>query len=178
MITYIVFMISLLVIVYCTWNLSQSIYILHNEECDQEEIKLIKRNNTIDFILIVITFCVVMVIGVAPQLLNDSRQEEINYNKDSKTIVEEVEDERYNTDLPDNMYYLGVEIVEKTVYADNQYQYSFAVIDDTRFQGQLFIYVTESDLNINAPYMLTMDNMGTVNDALDDQIVVIWQNVQ
>ena len=175
MISYIVFMISLLVIVYCTWNLSQSIYILHNEECDQEEIKLIKRNNTIDFILIVITFCVVMVIGVAPQLLNDSRQEEINYNKDSKTIIE---DKSYNTDLPDGMYYLGVEIIEKTIYADNQYQYSFAVIDDTRFQGQLFIYVTKSDLNVNVPYMLTMDDMGTKNDSLDDQIVVIWQNVQ
>ena len=178
MISYIVFMICLLVMVFCTWNLSQSIYILHNEECDQEEIKLIKRNNTIDFILIVITFCVAVVIGVAPKLLNDSRQEEINYNKDSKTIIEEIEDERYNTDLPDGMYYLGVEIVEKTTYANNQYQYAFAVVDDTRFQGQLFIYVTESDLNMNVPYMLTMDDMGTKNDSLDDQIVVIWQNVQ
>ena len=178
MISYIVFMICLLVMVFCTWNLSQSIYILHNEECDQEEIKLIKRNNTIDFVLIVIASCAAIVIGVAPQLLNDSKQEEINYNKDFETVIEEVEDERYNTDLPDGMYYLGVEIVEKTIYADNQYQYSFAVIDDTRFQGQLFIYVTESDLDVNVPYMLTMDDMGTENDSLDDQIVVIWQNVQ
>ena len=83
----------------------------------------------------------------------------------------------YNTTLPEGMYYLGVEIIEKCDYLDGKYQYSFGVVDDPEYAGNIFVYVTESNLSEDVPYILTMDNMGT-DEVLDDQVVVVWQNIQ
>lgn len=94
-------------------------------------------------------------------------------------VEEEVikEEKVYNTDLPEGMYYLGCEIIEKCDYLDGKYQYSFGVVDDPNYAGNIFVYVTESDLSMDVPYILTMDSMGT-DELLDDQIVVVWQNIQ
>ena len=86
-------------------------------------------------------------------------------------------DEWLNTNLPDGMYYLGVQIVDETPMTNGNYLYSFNVVDDPNWPNNIYLYESEVQLNKDVPYMLTMDSLGD-NDKLNDQIVVVWACVE
>ena len=86
-------------------------------------------------------------------------------------------DEWLNTNLPDGMYYLGVQIVDVTPMNNGTYLYSFDVVDDPNWLNNIYLYESEKELNPDVPYMLTMDSLGD-DDKLNDQIVVVWACVE
>ena len=98
-----------------------------------------------------------------------------NSEPESKNEIEF--DEWLNTNLPDGMYYLGVQIVDVTPMDNGTYLYSFVVVDDPNWPNNIYLYESEKELNPNVPYMLTMDSLRD-NDKLNDQIVVVWACVE
>lgn len=122
------------------------------------------------------------------EVIPDNHYINPNENKQEQAEMEEVipnsepesdkdeSDEWLNTDLPDDMYYLGVQIVDETP-VENGYLYSFDVVDDPNWPNNIYIYESETQLNKDIPYMLTMDSLGD-NDKLNDQIVVVWACVE
>ena len=42
---------------------------------------------------------------------------------------------------------------------------------------QCFIWISEQPLPDDVPYLLTMDNKGTLNNPLDDEILVVWKDM-
>ena len=42
---------------------------------------------------------------------------------------------------------------------------------------QCFIWISEQPLPDDVPYLITMDNKGTLNNPLDDEIVVVWKDM-
>lgn len=110
---------------------------------------------------------------------NESKEMEVipNSEPEPETESDKAEsDEWLNTDLPDSMYYLGVQIIDETP-VENGYLYSFDVVDDPNWPNNIYMYESETKLNSDVPYMLTMDSLGD-NDKLNDQIVVVWACVE
>ena len=103
--------------------------------------------------------------------------EEVIPNSEPEEDEPETEDEWFNTNLPDGMYYLGVQIVDVTPMDNGTYLYSFDVVDDPNWPNNIYLYESEKELNSNVPYMLTMDSLGD-DDKLNDQIVVVWACVE
>lgn len=109
---------------------------------------------------------------------NENKEvEEIIPNSEPEEDESETEDEWLNTDLPDGMYYLGVQIVDVTPMTNGSYLYSFDVVDDPNWPNNIYVYESEIQLNKDVPYMLTMDSLGD-DDKLNDQIVVVWACVE
>ena len=109
---------------------------------------------------------------------SNKKMEEVIPNSEPEEDEPETEsDEWLNTDLPDGMYYLGVQITDETPMTNGNYLYSFKVVDDPNWLNNIYLYESEIQLNKNIPYMLTMDSLGD-NDKLNDQIVVVWACVE
>ena len=83
-----------------------------------------------------------------------------------------------NSDLPDDMYYLGVQAVDSWIDS-GKYYYEFGCPDSMEMphEGITYIWESTSPLYIDYPYMLTMDSMGT-KDVEDDEIVCIWRLIE
>ena len=109
---------------------------------------------------------------------NENKEvEETVPNSEPETENKTESDEWLNTDLPDGMYYLGVQIVDVTPMDNGTYLYSFDVVDDPNWPNNIYLYESEKELNPDVPYMLTMDSLGD-DDKLNDQIVVVWACVE
>lgn len=108
---------------------------------------------------------------------NKEMEEVIPNSKPEEDEPETESDEWLNTDLPDDMYYLGVQIIDETPMTNGSYLYSFEVVDDPNWLNNIYLYESETQLNKDVPYMLTMDSLGD-DDKLNDQIVVIWVCVE
>lgn len=110
---------------------------------------------------------------------NENKEvEEVIPNSEPEENESETEsDEWLNTDLPDGMYYLGVQIVDVTPMDNGTYLYSFDVVDDPNWPNNIYLYESEKELSPDVPYMLTMDSLGD-DDKLNDQIVVVWSCVE
>ena len=109
---------------------------------------------------------------------NENKEvEEVIPNSEPEEDELETEDEWLNTNLPDGMYYLGVQIVDETPITNGNYLYSFDVVDDPNWPNNIYLYESEKELDPYVPYMLTMDSLGD-NDKLNDQIVVVWACVE
>lgn len=80
-------------------------------------------------------------------------------------------------------YYLGVELIDSVTtydienycFVNPQYHNTFGVVDGTDdYENITFTYLSDVELNPDVPYLLTMDNKGTL-DFSDDEVVVIWE---
>ena len=120
------------------------------------------------------------------EIIPDNHYIDPNENKEIEETIpnskpeedeSETEDEWLNTDLPDGMYYLGVQIVDVAPMNNGTYLYSFDVVDDPNWLNNIYLYESEKELNTDVPYMLTMDSLGD-DDKLNDQIVVVWACVE
>ena len=117
-------------------------------------------------ICVTVSFVSEMVFGPEKAYIPIEREQEETETNNNDNF------EPMNTDLPEDMYYLGVEIVNVEPFEDGVYQYEFGVVD-MDWINTLYLYHTDYQLDMDVPYMLTIDSMGT-EDKLDDQIVVVW----
>lgn len=147
------------------------------------------KKKTVTYVVMVI-LCVFVACSLMKttirEVIPDSHYIDPNENKEVEETVPnsepeesepETENEWLNTNLPDGMYYLGVQIVDVTPMTNGSYLYSFDVVDDPNWPNNIYLYESEIQLNKNVPYMLTMDSLGD-NDKLNDQIVVVWTCVE
>lgn len=81
-----------------------------------------------------------------------------------------------NAVLPDNMYYLGVEVWDSKKLNNGAYEYTFGCVDSKGMihDGVSYTWISNHPMRIDVPYILTMDNNDT-KDASDDNIVSLWQ---
>lgn len=90
-------------------------------------------------------------------------------------LIAEPKDE-VNTNLPNNMYYLGVEIWSSETLNNGNYKYTFGCVDseDKPHDGMSYTWISSHPLRIDVPYILTMENNNT-EDVNDDSILIVWQ---
>lgn len=70
--------------------------------------------------------------------------------------------------------YEPAELVECVELENGTYQMLFAVGES---EVQLFSWIDTYTYPDDVPYLLTMDNKGTLNDPLDDEILVVWKDM-
>lgn len=70
--------------------------------------------------------------------------------------------------------HVAAEIYEQYQNEDGTYSNVFEV---DYSEVQAFIWISEKPLPDDVPYLLTMDNKGTLNNPLDDEILVVWMDV-
>ena len=100
---------------------------------------------------------------------------------ENSTTVETIEESTNET--KQEFYYLGVELIDSVTtydiedycFVNPQYYNTFGVVDGTDdYQNITFTYLSDVELNPDVPYLLTMDNKGTLEFS-DDEVVVIWE---
>ena len=83
---------------------------------------------------------------------------------------------------PENKYeplsgcttHVAAEICDQYQNEDGTYSNVFGV---DYSEVQCFIWISEQPLPDDVPYLLTMDNKGTLNNPLDDEILVVWKDM-
>ena len=70
--------------------------------------------------------------------------------------------------------YEPAELVECVELEDGTYEMLFAVGES---EVQLFSWIDTYIYPDDTPYLLTMDNKGTLNNPLDDEILVVWKDM-
>lgn len=100
---------------------------------------------------------------------------------ENSTTVEIIKESTNET--KQEFYYLGVELIDSVTtydienycFVNPQYHNTFGIVDGTDdYQNITFTYLSDVELNPDVPYLLTMDNKGTL-DFSDDEVVVIWE---
>lgn len=100
---------------------------------------------------------------------------------ENSTTVETIKESTNET--KQEFYYLGVELIDSVTmydiedycFVNPQYYNTFGVVDGTDdYQNITFTYLSDVELNPDVPYLLTMDNKGTLEFS-DDEVVVIWE---
>lgn len=133
--------------------------------------KLVYKNKILTYIALSL-LSIIVAIGPLNRIMDT-----ITETNKNDSIQESVEIET-NTDLPDGIYYLGVELVSsETFVADDMeyHHYEFGVIDCEN-RSDMYSYDTLEVLDPEVPYMLTMDSMGTKGYE-DDEIITVWRCV-
>ena len=70
--------------------------------------------------------------------------------------------------------HVAAEIYDQYQNKDGTYSNVFGV---DYSEVQCFIWISEQPLPDDVPYLLTMDNKGTPNNPLDDEILVVWKDM-
>lgn len=70
--------------------------------------------------------------------------------------------------------HVAAEIYDQYQNKDGTYSNVFGV---NYSEVQCFIWISEQPLPDDVPYLITMDNKGTLNNPLDDEIVVVWKDM-
>ena len=94
----------------------------------------------------------------------------------NETIQEEVQSQPEDTYEPLSgcTTHLAAEIYDQYQNEDGTYSNVFGV---DYSEVQCFIWISEQPLPDDVPYLLTMDNKGTLNNPLDDEILVVWKDM-
>ena len=115
------------------------------------------------------TVCLILFIGISLGVKATGNNEEIQVNE---VIQEEVQSQPVQV-IPE-ITYEPAELVECVELENGTYQMLFAVGES---EVQLFSWVDTYTYPDDTPYLLTMDNKGTLNDPLDDEILVVWKDM-
>ena len=106
----------------------------------------------------------------------------INTKENSKVIEtnepiqEEVQSQQENVHEPLSgcTTHVAAEIYDQYQNEDGTYSNVFGV---DYSEVQCFIWITEQPLPDDVPYLLTMDYKDTLNNPLDDEILVVWMDM-
>ena len=106
----------------------------------------------------------------------------INTKENSKAIEtnepvqEEVQSQQENVYEPLSgcTTHVAAEIYDQYQNEDGTYSNVFGV---DYSEVQCFIWISEQPLPDNVPYLLTMDYKDTLNNPLDDEILVVWKDM-
>lgn len=94
---------------------------------------------------------------------NESIQEEVQYRQ-----------EDVHEPLSGCTTHVAAEICDQYQNEDGTYSNVFGV---DYSEVQCFIWITEQPLPDDVPYLLTMDYKDTLNNPLDDEILVVWMDM-
>ena len=133
--------------------------------CIQDEI--------IGIIGIIGTVCFILFIGIFLGVKTTDNNEEIQANE---VIQEEVQSQ------PEDIYeplsgcttHVAAEICDQYQNEDGTYSNVFGV---DYSEVQCFIWISEQPLPDDVPYLLTMDYKDTPDNPLDDEILVVWMDM-
>lgn len=133
--------------------------------CIQDEI--------IGIIGIIGTVCLILFVGIFLGVKTTENNEEIQANE---VIQEEAQPKTENIYEPLSgcTAHVAAEIYDQYQNEDGTYSNVFGV---DYSEVQRFIWITEQPLPDDVPYLITMDNKGTLNNPLDDEIVVVWKDM-
>ena len=133
--------------------------------CIQDEI--------IGIIGIIGTVCFILFIGIFLGVKTTKNNEEIQANE---VIQEEVQSQPEDTYEPLSgcATHLAAEIYDQYQNEDGTYSNVFGV---DYSEVQCFIWISEQPLPDDVPYLLTMDYKDTLNNPLDDEILVVWMDM-
>ena len=133
--------------------------------CIQDEI--------IGIIGIIGTVCLILFVGIFLGVKTTENNEE---NQTNEIIQEEAQlkTEDIYEPLSGCTTHVAAEICDQYQNEDGTYSNVFGV---NYSEVQCFIWISEQPLPDNVPYLITMDNKGTLNNPLDDEIVVVWKDM-
>ena len=131
------------------------------------------QNEIIGIIGIIGTVCLILFVGIFLGVKTTENNEEIQANE---VIQEEVQSQQENTceSISGCTTHVAAEIYDQYQNEDGTYSNVFGV---DYSEVQRFIWITEHPLPDDVPYLITMDNKGTLNNPLDDEIVVVWKDM-
>lgn len=110
-------------------------------------------------------FCGILFLGINFGLDTTGHNEPIQANEEVQSKPVQV--------IPE-ITYEPAELVECVELENGTYQMLFAVGES---EVQLFSWIDTYTYPDDTPYLLTMDNKGTLNDPLDDEILVVWKDM-
>ena len=141
------------------------IVITYYSFCIQDEI--------ISIIGIIGTVCLILFVGIFLGVKTTENNEE---NQTNEIIQEEAQlkTEDIYEHLSGCTTHVAAEICDQYQNEDGTYSNVFRV---DYSEIQCFIWISEQPLPDNVPYLITMDNKGTLNNPLDDEIVVVWKDM-
>ena len=141
------------------------IVITYYSFCIQDEI--------ISIIGIIGTVCLILFVGIFLGVKTTENNEE---NQTNEIIQEEAQlkTEDIYEPLSGCTTHVAAEICDQYQNEDGTYSNVFRV---DYSEIQCFIWISEQPLPDNVPYLITMDNKGTLNNPLDDEIVVVWKDM-
>ena len=133
--------------------------------CIQDEI--------IGIIGIIGTVFLILFVGIFLGVKTTENNEEVQANE---VIQEEAQPKTEDTYEPLSgcTAHVAAEIYDQYQNEDGTYSNVFGV-DYSAVQR--FIWITEQPLPDDVPYLLTMDYKDTLNNPLDDEILVVWKDM-
>ena len=112
--------------------------------------------------------CLLILVAFSTGIKTVEEKNEIQFNETVETVkVQQVQ-------VIPEITYEPAELVECVELENGTYQMLFAVGES---EVQLFSWVDTYTYPDDTPYLLTMDNKGTLNDPLDDEILVVWKDM-
>lgn len=89
------------------------------------------------------------------------------------TFVVNFKYEQPDSNIQNNFEYVGAEV---TAYQENNgvYTIQFLLVEDEKYQGNIYMFNSLYEPTFDKPYLLTMDNKGT-EEITDDEILVAWE---
>lgn len=121
------------------------------------------------------TVCLILFIGISLGVKATGNNEAIQPNEVVQEETKTIETTKTQpVQLIPEITYEPAELVECVELENGIYQMLFAVGES---EVQLFSWIDTYTYPDDTPYLLTMDNKGTLNDPLDDEILVVWKDM-
>ena len=126
-------------------------------------------DNIVSIIGFIELVCILILIAFSAGIKTVGEKNEIQFNEPAETV--EVQQQ---VQVIPEITYEPAELVECTELENGAYEMLFAVGES---EVQLFSWIDMYAYPDDVPYLLTMDNKGTLNNPLDDEILVVWKDM-
>ena len=128
---------------------------------------LAKKSATVGIICAII--CIAFSFGIDKKENNEGIQANEVIQEEAQLKTEDIYEP-----LSGCTAHVAAEIYDQYQNEDGTYSNVFGVDCS---EVQRFIWITEQPLPDDVPYLLTMDYKDTLNNPLDDEIVVVWKDM-
>lgn len=119
--------------------------------------------------------CLIFFIGISLGLKATGNNEPIQPNEVVQEETKSIETTKTQpAQVISEITYEPAELVECVELENGAYEMLFAIGES---EVQLFSWIDTYTYPDDTPYLLTMDNKGTLNDPLDDEILVVWKDM-
>ena len=134
---------------------------------------LLTQDEIIGIIGIIGTVCLILFVGIFLGVKTTENNEEIETNEPIQEEVQSQPEDIYEP-LSGCTTHVAAEICDQYQNEDGTYSNVFGV---DYSEIQCFIWISEQPLPDDVPYLLTMDYKDTPDNPLDDEILVVWMDV-
>ena len=131
------------------------------------------QNEVVNIVGAIGTVCLILFIGLFIGISLGVKTTENNESIQANEAVQE-EVKSQPVQVISEITYEPAELVECVELESGVYQMLFVVGES---EAQLFSWIDTYTYPDDTPYLLTMDNKGTLNDPLDDEILVVWKDM-